>query len=340
MSTGGSRVFVENRGMLYSVIIPCYKSSKTIRMVVEETMQEFEKMNRGQVEFILVDDLSPDGGATVRELRRLVSDYPNVTAVELAANSGQHNAQMAGLNHARGDYIISMDDDGQTRASQLPVLLDEIERGYDVVYAYYPNKEHSKGRNLGTRFNQWSLRILMGKPKELQISSFWIIRRFVRDYAVQYKSPYTRMSGVFLRLTQNVSCVPVQHFKRQVGKSGYTLKKLIRLWVNIFGFSIVPLRLASLAGAVISVTGFVGIAIVLIRWFIQPANAIGWSSTFVTILFFSGLILLFMGLIGEYIGRIYLGITNTPQFVVRQIDEHESDAEQRCTTASEVSVRH
>ena len=160
--------------MQYSVIIPCYKSSKTIRGVVEDTMQEFEKMGRTPVEFILVDDCSPDGGATVRALRSLVQDYPNVTAIELAANSGQHNAQMAGLNHAKGDYIISMDDDGQTRASQLPYLFAELEKGYDVVYAYYPQKEHSRGRNLGTWFNQWSLRILMGKPKELKISSFSI----------------------------------------------------------------------------------------------------------------------------------------------------------------------
>lgn len=206
--------------MQYSVIIPCYKSSKTIRGVVEDTMQEFEKMGRTPVEFILVDDCSPDGGATVRALRSLVQDYPNVTAIELAANSGQHNAQMAGLNHAKGDYIISMDDDGQTRASQLPYLFAELEKGYDVVYAYYPQKEHSRGRNLGTWFNQWSLRILMGKPKELKISSFWVIRRFVRDYAVRYRSPYTRMSGVFLRVTRNISSVPVQHFKREEGKAG------------------------------------------------------------------------------------------------------------------------
>ena len=128
--------------MLYSVIIPCYKSSRTIRSVVEETMQIFKQMKRGEVEFVLVDDCSPDEGATVRELRRRVEEYPCVRAIELAKNGGQHNAQMAALNYARGDYIISMDDDGQTSPTQLGKLLDEIDKGYDIVYAYYPDKKH------------------------------------------------------------------------------------------------------------------------------------------------------------------------------------------------------
>ncbi len=308
--------------MLYTVVIPCYKSSATIRGVVEETMAQFEQMKRGGVEFVLVDDCSPDDGATVRELRRLVEDYPNVRAVELAKNAGQHNAQMAALNYARGEIIISMDDDGQTRASQLPKLLDEIDRGYDIVYAYYPHKEHSGGRNLGSRFNQWSMRILIGKPKDMKTSSFWVIRRFVRDYAVQYRSAYTHIQGVFLRITRNISSVPVEHFRREVGESGYTFSKLVKLWMNIIGFSIVPLRLATILGYVFSLAGLVGIIAVIIRKIVRPVTAIGWPSVMVSIFFFSGLILLFMGLIGEYIGRIFLGMSNNPQFVVRQIDEN------------------
>ncbi len=308
--------------MLYSVIIPCYRSSGTIRSVVLATMREFEKMGRNDLEFVLVDDCSPDDGATVRELRALVSEYPNITVIELASNSGQHNAQMAGLNYARGDVILSMDDDGQTNPNQLPCLFKEFEKGYDIVYAYYPRKMHSKGRNLGTWFNQWSLRILTGQPKDLKVSSFWVIRRFVRDYAIQYRSPYTRMSGVFLRVTHNVSCVPVEHYQRQSGTSGYTMRKLFRLWTNILAFSVVPLRLAAVVGHVAALTGFIGILCVIVRKLTNPASSAGWSSILVSILFFSGLILMFMGLIGEYIGRIYLQTIDTPQYVVRQIDEH------------------
>ena len=310
--------------MLYSVIIPCYQSSRTIRSVVEETMQIFKQMKRGEVEFVLVDDCSPDEGATVRELRRLVEEYPCVRAIELAKNGGQHNAQMAALNYARGDYIISMDDDGQTSPTQLGKLLDEIDKGYDIVYAYYPDKKHSGGRNLGSRFNQWSMSILIGKPKDMKTSSFWVIRRFVRDYAIQYKSSYTHIQGVFLRVTRNISSVPVEHFRRQVGESGYTFRKLVQLWANIIGFSIVPLRLATILGNVFALTGLIGIIAVIIRKIIRPVTAIGWPSLMVSIFFFSGLILIFMGLIGEYIGRIFLGMSNNPQYVVRRIDEHGS----------------
>ncbi|HCI74039.1 MAG TPA: glycosyltransferase [Lachnospiraceae bacterium] len=314
--------------MLYTVIIPCYKSSLTIRKVVLETMEQFEQMKRGDVEFVLVDDCSPDGGATVRELRNLVEQYPNVLAVELAKNAGQHNAQMAALNYAKGDIIISMDDDGQTSPTQLPRLLDEMDKGFDIVYAYYPHKEHSGGRNLGSRFNQWSLRILIGKPKDMKTSSFWVIRRFVRDYAIQYKSAYTHIQGVFLRVTRNISCVPVEHFKREVGQSGYTLRKLIGLWANIIGFSIVPLRIATVLGYLFSAAGLIGIICVVVRKIVRPVTAIGWPSVMVAILFFSGLILLFMGLIGEYIGRIFLGMSNNPQFVVRQIDGYDQGLRQ------------
>ena len=310
--------------MLYSVIIPCYKSSRTIRGVVEETMQKFEEMNRGQVEFVLVDDCSPDEGATVRELRHLVEEYPCVRVVELAKNSGQHNAQMAALNYAKGDFIISMDDDGQTSPTQLEKLLDEIQKGYDIVYAYYPHKQHSGGRNLGSKFNQWSMNVLIGKPKDMKTSSFWVIRRFVRDYAIQYRSSYTHIQGVFLRVTRNISSVPVEHFQRQVGQSGYTFKKLVQLWANIIGFSTVPLRLATILGNIFALTGLIGIIAVLIRKIIRPVTAIGWPSLMVSIFFFSGLILIFMGLIGEYIGRIFLGMSNNPQYVVRRIDEHGS----------------
>jgi len=308
--------------MLYTVIIPCYRSADTIRTVVEDTMRQFALMQIADYEFVLVDDSSPDDGATLRALRELVRRYACVRVVELAKNAGQHNAVMAGLNYARGERIIAMDDDGQTSPTQLPVLLEELEKGYDIVYGYYPDKQHSAYRNLGSRFNQWSTRVLLGKPKGMRTSSFWVIRRFVRDYAVQYRSAYTHLQGVFLRITRNISCVPIEHFKRQSGHSGYTFKKLVQLWANIIGFSIVPLRLATILGNFFAFLGLIGIVVVIVRKIVRPVTAIGWPSTMVAILFFSGLNLVFLGLIGEYIGRIFLGLCNNPQFVVRQIDEH------------------
>ncbi len=305
--------------MFYSVIVPCYKSAATIRKVVEMTMAEFARNNIPDYEFVLVDDSSPDQGATVSALESLADDYGCVRIIELARNSGQHNAVMAGLNYTRGDAIICMDDDLQTHPSQLPLLLEEFHKGYDIVYGYYPQKKHSSFRNFGSYINHLSVRILIGKPKDMRTSSFWIIRKFVRDYAIEYKSQYTHLQGLFLRTTRNISCIPVQHFEREVGTSGYTFKKLIALWSNIMGYSIVPLRMATYCGYFFSGIGLLGTLFAVARKLIRPATAIGWPSVMAAICFFAGINLLFLGLIGEYLGRMFLSQSRYPQYVIRCI---------------------
>ena len=305
--------------MKYSIIIPCYKSALSIRQVVEETGKELNKLGRTPFELVLVDDYSPDGGDTLRELRALADENDFVRVVELAQNAGQHNAVMAGLNVADGDVLIAMDDDGQTHWSQLSVLFDEFDKGFDIVYGYYPEKKHSGFRNFGSWINYVSFRVLIGKPKDLKTSSFWIIRKYVRDYVVQYKSQYTHLQGLFLRTTRNISSVPVKHFDRTHGKSGYTIKKLIGLWSNVMGFSIVPLRIARNTGLFFSVLSLLGALAIVLKKILAPTSAVGWYSMMVCICFFSGLIMLFLGLIGEYLGRMYLGMSNNPQFVIRDI---------------------
>ena len=314
--------------MLYSIVIPCYKSSKTIRKVVEMTMQEMDRLDRREYEFVLVDDCSPDEGETMAALMGLVRDYACVKVVELAKNAGQHNAVMAGLNEGSGDVFIAMDDDMQTHPSQLGKLLDEFDKGYDIVYGYYEHKEHSKFRNFGSYVNYMTVRILLKKPKDLKTSSFWVIRKFVRDYAVEYKSAYTHLQGLFLRTTRNISSVPIQHFKREVGTSNYTLKKLIKLWSNILGFSIVPLQMATYTGFFFSLIGILAAIGVIILKFVRPATYIGWPSMMATICFFSGLNLMFMGIIGEYVGRIFLGMSKNPQYVVRQVHHRDASDEE------------
>ena len=312
---------------MYSIIIPCYKSSRSIRQVVELTSAELDRLGRTPYEFVLVDDCSPDEGATLAELRALAEEYDYVTAVSLARNSGQHNATMAGLNTAKGDVFISMDDDLQTHPSQLHKLFDEYDKGYDIVYGYYPEKKHSPFRNFGSWVNYQSVRILIGKPKDMKTSSFWIIRKYVRDTVIDYKSQYTHLQGLFLRTTglDKISSVPVEHFDRVYGTSGYTLKKLIGLWSNIIGFSIVPLRIARNFGAIVAALGLIGAVFVFIRKLLVPSTAIGWSSTMVAIFFFSGIIMMFLGLIGEYIGRMFLNVNHYPQYVVREIYSHNTN---------------
>lgn len=308
----------KGENMLYSIIIPCYKSVHTIRQVVEMTAEKMQEMGKTPFEFVLVDDCSPDGGDTICELRALADEYPFVNVVELAQNSGQHNAVMAGLNYAEGDVLIAMDDDMQTHPSQLPLLFETFDQGYDIVYGYYPEKHHSLFRNFGSWLNYISVRILIGKPKELKTSSFWIIRKFVRDYVIQYQSHYTHLQGLFLRTTRNIASVPVKHFDRAYGSSGYTLSKLIALWSNIMGYSIVPLRIATRVGAFISILSILGAVAIVLKKIFAPTSAVGWYSLIVSIFFLSGLIMLFLGLIGEYLGRMFQGMTRDPQFVVRQ----------------------
>ncbi len=289
------------------------------------TMQEMDRLGRREYEFVLVDDCSPDDGETMAALMGLVRDYACVKVVELAKNAGQHNAVMAGLNEGSGDVFIAMDDDMQTHPSQLGALLSEFDRGFDIVYGYYEHKEHSKFRNFGSYVNYMTVRILLKKPKDLKTSSFWVIRKFVRDYAVEYKSAYTHLQGLFLRTTRNISSVPIQHFKREVGTSNYTFKKLIKLWSNILGFSIVPLQMATYTGFFFSVIGILAALGVIILKFVRPATYIGWPSMMATICFFSGLNLMFMGIIGEYVGRIFLGMSKNPQYVVRKVHCKEDE---------------
>ena len=228
--------------MRYSVIIPCYKSDQTIEHVVDMTRDEMIHLGKGDVEFVLVNDCSPDGGKTIRKLREMAQKHADVKVIGLAKNSGQHNALMAALRHAEGDIIIGMDDDGQTHPSQLSKLLGALDEGYDLVYGYYPEKKHNWFRNLGSRFNDLTVNMMIKKPKEVRTSSYFVVRKFVRDYTIQYEGSYTYLLGLFMRCTQNIASVPVQHFERESGESGYTLGQLIRLWSSIIGFSVIPLR--------------------------------------------------------------------------------------------------
>ncbi|MGN0355074.1 MAG: glycosyltransferase family 2 protein [Muricoprocola sp.] len=313
--------------MLHSIIIPCYNSHQTIRKVVESTMEEMDRLGRGEYEFILVDDYSPDNPKTINVLKELAREYSNVKVVELAYNSGQHNAVMAGLNYARGELLIAMDDDGQTHPSQLQYLFAEIDKGYDVVYGYYEKKKHSLFRNFGSYVNHMTVRILLNKPKDLRASSFWVIRKYVRDSVIQFQSPYTQLQGLFLRTTKNISCIPIQHFEREVGHSNYTFKKLLKLWSNTMGYSVVPLRMAAKLGYIFSLIGIIGVLWVIINKIRRPGVPVGWTSMVAALFFFSGIILLFMGLIGEYIGRMFLEMQKTPQFVVRNV--YGEDMEER-----------
>ncbi len=311
--------------MLYSVIIPCYRSAETIEHVVDMTREEMVRLGRGNVEFVLVNDCSPDGGKTIAKLIEMSKKYCDVKVIDLAKNAGQHNALMAALRHTEGDVIIGMDDDGQTHPSQLGKMFEAFDQGYDLVYGYYPDKKHSWFRNLGSRFNDLTIDAMIQKPKGVHTSSFYIVRKFVRDYSIQYQGSYTYLLGLFMRCTQNIASVPVQHFEREVGESGYTLGQLIRLWSSVIGFSVIPLRISAFAGFFFAAVGIIMAIVVVIMKFVRPDMSMGWPSMMCAISFFSGLNFLFLGMIGEYLGRMFLGMNKEPQYVIREVYNMERE---------------
>ena len=303
---------------MYSVVIPCYKSEQTIETVVQSTLEEMGRMGRKEIEIVLVNDCSPDEGKTIAKLKELSKKYSCVKVIDLAKNVGQHNAMMAGLRNASGDVIISMDDDMQTRPSELSKMFQTFDKGYDVVYGCYPEKKESPFRLFGSWVNKVCVTYCLQKPKEIKSSSFWIMRKFVKDSIIEYRGAHTYLLGLILRTTHNIKSVEVQHFEREIGTSGYTLKSLIGLWSNIIGFSTKPLHLAMQCGYLLAGGSFLAAIVVIIKKILNPAITVGWASTIVAIFFSLGIILLFMGLIGEYAGRMYLHVNNEPQYVIRE----------------------
>lgn len=308
---------------MYSVsfVIPCYRSENTLPDVVRE-IQNAMRIKGFEYEIILVNDCSPDHTFSV--IRKLCIEHQNVTGIDFSKNFGQHAALMAGLAQAQGDVVVCLDDDGQTPADEVYKLLAEFERGQDVVYARYTQKKHSWTRNIGSKFNELMSRWLLDKPKDLYISSYFAARRFVVDEILKYDNPYPYVIGLILRTTKNISNVDVTHRERKDGQSGYNFRKLFSLWMNGFtAFSVKPLRVASLWGAILSVlSGLAGIWTVIHK-IINPDTPVGWSSMICAIVFVGGIMMIMLGLIGEYLGRLYISQNKAPQYVVREILKSE-----------------
>ncbi len=314
--------------MKISFVIPCYRSENTLQVVVAEIKEKMQTMAGYDYEIVLVNDCSPD--ATFSVIRKLCEENKNIIGINHAKNFGQHAALMAGFHFVSGDIVVCLDDDGQTPADEVDKLIDKIEEGYDVVYAQYDHKQHSGFRNWGSHLNKKMTEVMLNKPKELYVSSYFAARRFVVDEMLNYKGAYPYVIGLVLRTTKNICNVSVNHRERMEGTSGYTFKKLLGLWMNGFtSFSIIPLRIASYSGSFIALAGFIYAIYVIIRKLVDPTRMLGWSSTIAVILILGGFILLVLGLIGEYVGRIFISINNSPQYVIKNIINYDSDMENK-----------
>ncbi|WP_350455464.1 glycosyltransferase [Slackia heliotrinireducens] len=300
-----------------SVVIPCYRSQDMIEGVIERLVGTLtQRLDESHFEIILIDDCSPDD--TYKVLSDIAAARPYVKVIHMARNFGQHSALMAGFAFVTGDIVVCMDDDGQTPPEEIFKLVDKIGEGYDLVYAKYHSKKHSLIRNWGSQLNELMAQSLIGKPKEITMSSYFAAERFLIDEALRYQNPYPYVEGLMLRATKNIANVDVEHSERLAGESGYSFVKLVGLWLNGFtAFSVKPLRLGSVMGTLFAAIGFISAIIVVIRRFINPVVAIGWASTFSAMLIIGGMILAMLGMLGEYIGRIYISLNNSPQYVIK-----------------------
>jgi undecaprenyl-phosphate 4-deoxy-4-formamido-L-arabinose transferase len=308
---------------LVSFVIPCYCSEHTIIPVVDEIRQTMAGLDY-DYEIILVNDGSPDD--TVSTLTELALSDSHIIAVDLARNFGQQNAIMSGISNSSGDYVVVLDDDGQTPADEVGKLLAKLDEGYDAVYASYEHKQHSRFRNFGSWVNCKMTEILLGKPKNIATTSYFAVKRFIALEMLKYKHCFPYSEGLVLRATKKICNVPVNHRRRQEGESGYNFAKLLSLWMNGFtAFSVKPLRVATYTGSLTALAGLIYALVIIIKHFTDSSIPEGWSSTIAIQLILGGVILLVLGLIGEYIGRIYMCINSSPQFVERQVIKKEQD---------------
>ncbi len=305
--------------MKLSVVIPCYNSEKSIKNVVGELLTYVKDYD--DFEVILVNDCSRDN--TWRVISTMARENTNIKAIDLALNAGQHSAILTGLRYSTGDYVAVIDDDGQTPSSYIPQMIDKINDGWDVVCARYDERGkrtlfRNLGSNMAIRMQKW----LLKEPEDLMVTVFFVAKKFVVDEITRYDQPYPYIAGLLLRTTAKITNITMEQRSRLQGDSGYSYRKLLRLWLNGFtAFSIKPLQITSYIGVSASFIGFIVAVITIIRKIIGIDVQLGWSSIMATMLILGGCILVVLGLLGEYVGRIYLSINMTPQGVVREVIE-------------------
>jgi len=299
-----------------SIVVPVYRGADTVGQLVE-ALSALQPV--GGIEIVLVNDGSPDNSGDVCRALASTATVP-LTYVEHARNFGEHNAVMTGLRHVRGRYVITMDDDLQNPPEEVVRLYDHARLGgWDVVYTRYAEKKHETWRNIGSRFANWVADQLMDKPKGLYLSSFRCMSALVVREVSRYAGPYPYVDGLIMQVTQRIDSIEVMHLARAQGRSNYTLRRLVRLWLNLAtNFSLLPLRLAMFAGIGMGVLGMLGAIFTIIEALTKDTPS-GWASTMTMMLLLAGVQFLILGVLGEYVGRAFLSANGKPQGVVRDV---------------------
>ncbi|WP_424813873.1 glycosyltransferase family 2 protein [Roseococcus sp. YIM B11640] len=307
---------IEDHPVGLSIVVPVYRGAATVGRLVEALSA---LKPAGGIEIILVNDGSPDDSGDVCRRLAETATVP-LTYVEHARNFGEHNAVMTGLRHARGAYVINMDDDLQNPPEEVVRLYDHARLGgWDVVYTRYAKKEHEGWRNLGSRFANKVADSLLDKPRGLYLSSFRCMSAMVVREVAKYSGPYPYIDGLIMQVTQRITSIEVAHYARAEGRSNYNMRRLVRLWLNLAtNFSVAPLRLAIYAGIAMGSLGFL-LAVFVILEAIFRETPSGWASSMTLMLLIAGVQFLILGVLGEYVGRAFLSANGKPQGVVREV---------------------
>ena len=304
--------------MVLSFVIPCYRSEHYVADTIAEIRQIMAQRPDVAYQIVAVNDGSPDN--VIQVLKALAAKWKELVVIDLMMNFGQENALLAGINYATGDYVVCLDDDGQCPMNEVWRLIEPLRQGYDVSIARYPVKKQSAFKNFGSKVNSITTHWLLKMPKDVEMTNFFAFTRKMRDEVIRYKNPYPFITGLFFRVTQKVANVEMEERERAQGTTGYTLGKLLGMWLNgLTNFSVKPLRIADGLGVLFALMGFVFGLVTVIRKILMPEMLAGYASLIASIFFVGGILMLLLGMVGEYVGRIYLCLNQMPQYVVREV---------------------
>lgn len=300
-----------------SVVVPVYRSESCIHPLVE-AVHGVLSASGGSFEIVLVNDGSPD--ASWSRVVEAAARWPSVVGVNLRRNFGQHNAILAGLHHARGRVVVTMDDDLQHDPRDIGRLVAAVEQGWDVCYARFQGKKRRWWKDLGNRFHDRVAEMVIAKPRSIYLSPFRALSRGLVQEMIRYPGAFPYLDGLIFRATQSITQVDAEHHDRYAGESNYGFFNSMGLWLRLMtGHSVMPLRLAAYVGFAAAVMGMLMAAFFVVLKLVHPTQPVGWASLMVSLLVLGGIQLACLGMIGEYLGRLYMNANMKPQFVVREV---------------------
>ncbi len=304
-----------NDAIAISVVVPVYNGALMVEPLCSRLVPVCRKL--GSFEIIFVDDGSRDNSA--QAIRKVQQDVAEVCLVELSRNFGQHNSTLAGLAHARGEMVVTLDQDLQHPPEEIDRLVAKLAEGYDVVYGLPEVRAHNVLRNLSSDFSKWIASKILSTSLNGNFSSFRVMRRWVVREVVKFNSAYSYLDGFISWTTANVAGVLVPNPKSEF-ESRYTYFRLINHGLNLLvNFSTRPLQIASLVGLFSALTGLVAALFIIVNKLVFDVQVQGWASLMVVLLVVGGLQIAFLGLIGEYVGRILMNSNQAPNYVVRSL---------------------